>query len=82
MAFTVPQFAIPFTVAGTVTITFTDASTTAATVVSATRYNDRRFSSSTDAAAYVATAMSSADSGGDCKPHHLLSRAHGQDVWV
>tara|TARA_R110000751_G_scaffold273961_1_gene374806 strand:+ start:18717 stop:19550 length:834 start_codon:yes stop_codon:yes gene_type:complete len=64
MAFTVPQFAIPFTVAGTVTITFTDASTTAATVVSATRYNDRRFSSSTDAAAYVATAMSSADSGG------------------
>lgn len=63
--YTQPQFCLPFTCVGTVTITFTDTSTQACTVATATRYNDRTGVVGTDALTYVAAAMDTDDGGGD-----------------
>lgn len=61
---TKPQFSLPQAIAGTVTIHFSDATTTAISVTSATRWNDRTLAAATDAWAYVVAALSSGDSGG------------------
>lgn len=61
--FTQPQFALPFTVAGTLTVAYDSGADTVVTVSSAVRWNDRTGSASTDAFAYVVDALNTADTG-------------------
>lgn len=65
--FTQPQFALPFTLNGTVTMTFTTGANVGPVTIgssSTTRWNDRTGATATDALAYLADAMNTADSGG------------------
>lgn len=66
-AFTQPQLALPFVLNGTVTATFTSGADVGPVTVGSSntvRYNDRTGATGTDALAYLANALDTADAGG------------------
>lgn len=82
-AYTRPQFCLPFTVNGTVTVNFTDASSTGAITIgssSTIRYTDRTTDPTSDAWAYLAQEMSSGDAGGTWAASELAGGYQGRVV--
>ena len=78
-----PQFCLPFVVNGTVTVNFTDLSTTGPITIgssSTIRYTDRTTDPSTDAWAYLAQEMSSGDAGGSWAATELAGDYQGRVV--